>query len=122
MNDINVYVSFETAKLLKEQGFDSLVHAHYAPDGKLLVSEYKAIWVTPAPTHGQALEWLRQHNVFTSFYVEENPDTHKNTWAFQYYDKNLDVIATDSGLSITDYTKCVDLAIAFAAKFLLYNE
>lgn len=118
-NDIDVYVPFETAKLMKSKGFDSLMYAHYTSDGKFVISEYKAMWVTPAPTHGQALEWLRQRNVYTSMYVEKCAESGKDTWAFQYYDRDLNLIATDSGINITNYNKCVELAIAFAVKFLL---
>ena len=119
MNDINVYVSFDAAKQLKERGFDALVYSHYDNDGNLVVSDYKALWVIPAPTHGQALEWLRQHNVYTSIYVERDSESGKPTWQFEFYDKKLNLLATDSGLCITDYNKCVDFAIGFAARFLL---
>ena len=118
-NDIDVYVPFETAKLMKAKGFDSLMYAHYTNKGELVISDYKAIWVTPAPTQGQALEWLRKRNVYTSFYVEKSEESGKNTWAFEFFDRNLEMIATDSGINITNYNKCVELAIMFATKFLV---
>lgn len=119
MNDVDVYVSYDVTKLLKERGFDSLIYGHYTNDGNLVVSDYKAIWVNPAPTQGQALEWLRRHNIYTSLYVEQDSDTGKPTWQFEFFDKNMNMLATDSGLCITDFTKCVDFAIGYAAKFLV---
>lgn len=118
-SDINVYVPFETAKLMRSKGFDCLMYSHYTSNGELVTSDYKAMWVTPAPTHGQALEWLRRKNVYTSFYVEKCAETGKDTWAFQYFDRDLNLIATDSGINITNYNKCVELAIMFATKFLV---
>lgn len=118
MNNIDIYVSFEVAKLLKNKEFDSLIYGHYTSAGLLAISDYKAHWLTPAPTQGQALEWLRQHNIYTSIYVEKNEEG-KNMWQFEFYDKSLNILATDSGLSITDYNKCVDLAIGYAVKFLM---
>ena len=70
------YVSFETAKLLKEKGFDvygdgsfgseTEIHREYSPSGKI-----KALYSSkphkdgyPAPTHQMALKWLREvHNI-----------------------------------------------------------
>ena len=85
----------------------------------LKIMNYALNKVTPAPTHGQALEWLRRKNVYTSFYVEKCAETGKDTWAFQYFDRDLNLIATDSGINITNYNKCVELAIMFATKFLV---
>ena len=118
-SDIDVYVSLEVARQLKDRGFDSLIYGHYNPDGDLVVSDYKAIWVTPAPTQGQALEWLRRHNVFTSFYVQHDSELNKPTWQFEFYDRDMNVLATDSGLCVTDYGKCVDFAISYAVRFLI---
>lgn len=118
MDNIDVYVSFEVAKQLKDKNFDSLIYSHYTNGGLLMVSDYKAHWLNPAPTQGQAIEWLRQHNIFTSIYAEKNEEG-KRMWQFEFYDRNLNVLATDSGLSITDYNKCIDLAIGYAAKFLI---
>lgn len=119
MNDIDVYVSPEVTRQLKERGFDSLIYSHYSNDGELVVSDYKALWVNPAPTQGQALEWLRQHNIYTSLYVEQDSESGKPTWQFEFYDKKLNLLATDSGLCITDYGKCVDFAISYAVRFLI---
>ena len=121
MNDINDtsnYVSFETAKLLKERGYEYTIRSHYNDTGVFIMSDYAAFWVTPAPTYGQALQWLRDKNVYTSLYVDKD-ESDKLTWQFSFYDKDLNLLADDCGLSITNYNKCVELAIVYAAKFLI---
>jgi len=65
------YVSFETAKLLKENGFDEKVSTHYLvhPSGfpeffdkKDEFPEPEDVWLK-CPTHQMALKWLREvHN------------------------------------------------------------
>ena len=120
INGVNGYVSFETAKLLSEKGYNNTIRSHYDDNGILLVSTYAAFWVTPAPTYGQALEWLRSKNVYASFYVDKD-ENNKATWQFAFYDKYLNLLADDCGISITDYNKCVELAIVYAAKFLIYK-
>ena len=57
------YVSFETAKLLKEKGFDERSFASY--DLKSQLQEGYGYWnKTPiwyaAPTHQMAMKWLRE--------------------------------------------------------------
>lgn len=65
------YVSFETAKLLKEKGFDEKCQAMYDKDGhlvpfnfKLLTKADKRLFVADAPTLQMAMKWLRKtHNL-----------------------------------------------------------
>ena len=64
------YVSFETAKLLKEKGFDSECHSHYyschRPDGSVqyhLAEVYSLKSLKDfylAPTLQMAMKWLRE--------------------------------------------------------------
>ncbi len=64
------YVSFETAKLLKEKGFDNLCSGYYNQERVLqrlsafsikdtLMSPFYFDCV-PAPTHQMAMKWLRE--------------------------------------------------------------
>lgn len=66
------YVSFETAKLLKEKGFNEECFALYNPDGMLIqsgirlnniqVGRVKGSYSTP--TQQMAMRWLREkHNI-----------------------------------------------------------
>jgi hypothetical protein len=70
------YVSYNTAKLLKEKGFDEACRAYYyEDDGKLkLMESYSAyavknmsnsyFFVNGAPTLQMAMKWLREaHNI-----------------------------------------------------------
>jgi hypothetical protein len=75
------YVSFETAKLLKEKGFNERCKAFRSPSGKLFYSsnyiknfeEKKTIGgAVTAPTLAVAMKWLREeHNIFISIIYEK---------------------------------------------------
>jgi hypothetical protein len=59
------YVSFETAKLLKEKGFDEDVLAVYIYDNLFVKGENKIVNtanvpIIPAPTLQMAMKWLRE--------------------------------------------------------------
>ena len=81
-NKLEDYCSFEVAKLLKENGFNSRCHATYdtaVTGGKPRFSEYEVLSYFPygmkntddkynmvisAPTHQMAMKWLRDvHNL-----------------------------------------------------------
>lgn len=73
------YVSFETAKLLKEKGFNEHCFCAYHEDKKELehfsysVNNYTAYdeWIT-APTQQMAMRWLREvKEIFISTYPTE---------------------------------------------------
>ena len=123
MNNIDgtdIYVSFETAKLLRERGYNYTIRSHYNDAGVLIMSTYAAFWVIPAPTYGQALQWLRDENIYASFYVDKD-ESGKPTWQFAFYDKELNLLADDCGVTVTDYYKCMELAIVYAVKFLIHK-
>jgi hypothetical protein len=59
------YVSFETAKLLKEKGFDWEVRSLYGKDGDMGFSSWSNNYNThddlySAPTQQMAMRWLRE--------------------------------------------------------------
>lgn len=58
------YVSFETAKLLKEKGFDENTYACFSNDGKETYYGYRAVDNDiMRPTLQMAMKWLREvHN------------------------------------------------------------
>ena len=67
------YVSFETAKLLKEKGFDEECQKYYG--------DYKY----PCPTLQMAMKWLREEHklyMYTAFAGMEE------VWFSRIYDKN----------------------------------
>jgi hypothetical protein len=69
MNIEEDYVSFETAKLLKEKGFDEPTIGIYYKDGtfeNLSSNKWNSKFVTPisAPTIQMVMKWLRiEHNI-----------------------------------------------------------
>ena len=81
------YVSFETAKLLKDKGFDELCECAYSAGGQYLLSCYKGIadrrikndealdfsYSSTAPTLQMAMKWLREVYNF-HIWIEPNHD------------------------------------------------
>lgn len=61
------YVSFETAKLLKEKGFNDKGRYGYNSEGNVcepIVGWKKVSPFYPRPTHQMAMKWLREvHNI-----------------------------------------------------------
>ena len=81
-----LYVSFETAKLLKEKGFDESCRYYYVNNGNLMFTEeylhnseikygtYPSC-VCTAPTQQMAMCWLREvHNISIELW------TYKGKW------------------------------------------
>ena len=92
------YVSFETAKLLKEKGFDAECHSHYYPchypDGSIQYHKYNRTAIKKnkswydiyslknlpkdhylAPTLQMAMKWLREvYGIYPDIAVEEIDD------------------------------------------------
>ena len=61
------YVSFETAKLLKEKGFDEVCHSYYdiRYENQLVISELNLTQDDDsylAPTQQMAMRWLRKRH------------------------------------------------------------
>lgn len=55
------YVSYETAKLLKEKGFDGVVSAHYSNLGGMIMGANPISKNTvKCPTLQMAMKWLRE--------------------------------------------------------------
>ena len=68
------YVSFETAKLLKEKGFDEYCPKSYFKMNKTLkesgFSEWEKVNELKAPTQSFAMKWLREvHKIFIEISV-----------------------------------------------------
>ena len=61
------YVSFETAKLLKDKGFNEDSWFHYDNDGDIVTRGYRLNHPDdiPAWTHQMVMKWLRKtHKIF----------------------------------------------------------
>jgi len=80
MEQINEdYVSFETAKLLKEKGFDGVVSAHYNNLGGVIMGTNPISKNTvKCPTLQMAMKWLREvHKIFID--VDYDSDEFKDS-------------------------------------------
>lgn len=114
------YVSFETAKLLKEKGFDGECLAIYYPDGRLETFDLAFNYNIPggisgvisAPTLQMAMKWLREvHNIAI-----------ETEWEHIWY---VYIKSMTSKPSEEDYYKCesskYEEACEMAIKYCLEN-
>lgn len=72
------YVSFETAKLLREKGFTANIHGMYDHDGKFCEATFTDVepyYSCYAPTLQMAMKWLREEK---HYYIQVMLDT----WAY----------------------------------------
>ena len=122
------YCSFETAKLLKEKGFDEECIGFYTCTEKpyFMEASYRNNWTYEkhgsinAPTHQMALKWLREvHKLF----VKVNYTTHPITKDKNYYgtvinmeDVRETVLAFEDALT---YEGCVNSLLKYALEKLI---
>ena len=123
------YVSFETAKLLKEKGFDARCPMIYTADGKLLYTDAKhhnMYAVTNkyleyytdiiAPSQTMAMKWLREEK---HIFIELLVDTMIKgafTWRLFEY-PSLEIMPYD-GWEYT-YEEACESAIKYCLKILI---
>ena len=80
------YVSFETAKLLKEKGFDSGAcknspHFAYNANGQFSGPSWDTKY--PAPTLQMAMKWLREvHNIHINIDIHYLHFSNQNGWMY----------------------------------------
>lgn len=115
------YISFETAKLLKEKGFEGRMYTFYTEEG----TETESAYVVPSnffpiyrPTLQMAMKWLREKDLVIcvvplTFYYEEKV----STWGYNIW-------AADN-LEIDEYNtpgyKSYEEACEAAIKYCLEN-
>lgn len=80
------YVNFETAKLLKEKGFNGAVSAHYNDIGGMIMGTNPISKNTvKCPTLQMAMKWLRENH---NFYITSVPNgIGKNVFYMSIYRK-----------------------------------
>lgn len=84
------YVSFETAKLLREKGFDGQCLGMYTKNGDLLKTNFKRItnsekreFPIDAPTLQTAMKWLREvHNIHINLDIHWLHFANQNGWMY----------------------------------------
>ena len=110
------YVSYETAKLLKEKGFDVLTYACFSNDGKETYYGYRAVGDDiMRPTLQIAVKWLREKCIFItlniiSFNLNDSP-----VWSFDIWHNN------NHEYRFSDYFDSYEEACESAIKYCLEN-
>ena len=136
------YVSFETAKLLKEKGFDSECHSHYYPchypDGSIKYVKYNGAqrgtkrWYDVCslknlpkdhyltPTLQMAMKWLRDtfHLEIYPFHdaIQEN-----NDWWYRIerHSKGCSLTEHESDIIYKTYEEACEAAIKYCLENLI---
>lgn len=119
------YVSFETAKLLKEKGFDEGCHSFYdyaqrlqfietvTYDSELSEEDNECV----APTHQMAMAWLREvHNIVISIYPTIETDVIvREDYNYAIY-KNKTVVYQSCS---TSYEEAVEASLKYVLEKLI---
>ena len=121
------YVSFETAKLLKEKGFEGKMHTFYTEEG----TEMESAYVVPSnffpiyrPTLQMATKWLREvHNLYIS--VEMGFDVDNPQYFFfvpsvcKFSNKDGEYFTPFSEMEFNTYEDAAELAIKYCLENLI---
>lgn len=122
------YVNFETAKLLKEKGFDECPLFRYDDCGQLWVQggyDKTTNWHFPAPTLQMVMKWLREvynkhcHVSFDyvlGWYVQI-VDT-KET-AYIYDDEEMKIYHPEQDCGFNSYEEACEAAIRYTLENLI---
>lgn len=116
------YVSFETAKLLKEKGFDEPCLMCYNSDKKIdnygLYRSYKNsdVFSLTAPTLQMAMKWLREvHNIHITMAIENNG----NYIGYLYHTTGANIQGWDRRLSKTSYEEACEVVTKYCLENLI---
>lgn len=117
------YVSFETAKLLKEKGFDEACRAVYEEEEVLranTVCDYYNSEISSyvcAPTHQMAMKWLREKSVIIVIQPEYfNAESKCSAWGVDIWaDDNYEKLQGD----FPSYEEAVEEAIKYCLENLI---
>ena len=121
------YVSFETAKLLEEKGFDESTICVYHKDGifdRITLNNWNNKFVTPicAPTQQMAMRWLREkHNIYISIQPDFPSEIdYKMCWCWSANVLHENCISTKGHQCyIETYEQAVEAAILYTLKNLI---
>ena len=129
------YVSFETAKLLKEKGFDEYCpESYFKMDKKLKksgFSEWEKVNEIKAPTQSLAMKWLREVHKLVICAEIGNENDKGNTdysnpdrwyWFFDITNEKGVVIDTESDYILNKYSsyeETCEAAIKYCLEYLI---
>ena len=117
------YVSFETAKLLKEKGFIENCLMRYNKVGDLVEEVYKSNWNFQtidyyAPTLQMAMKWLRKvYNIHIEIFVVKNYD--KKICKYTYTIMYVNFPGSDDGIDCCNEYKTYEQACEESIKYCL---
>ena len=85
------YVSFETAKLLKEKGFDEECTHYYSYESNELIEYTNGVYSRNSkncnrcvsPTHQMAMAWLREKGIYITIIYGDYPANKRVFWTPQ---------------------------------------
>lgn len=118
------YVSFETAKLLKEKGFDELCYQKYDSDGELsfnhvgYVNSEKSCddFYALAPTLQMAMKWLREiHNLYIDIRININ----NSLYSFKIYSVGISGARAFTEYKIKLYEEACEAGIKYCLENLI---
>ena len=119
------YVSFETAKLLKEKGFDELCRAWYGgtgvihENGEIMSNSDCALSSVMCPSLQMAMKWLREvhHLVIEIEFIDflENGEV----WLYSIFERKTIKRLTDKDEDFTEHS--YEDACEAAIKYCLEN-
>ena len=120
------YVSFETAKLLKEKGFDEICSTAYETITNVheieqcSISSWGKLGQVKRPTLQMAIKWLREvHKLFIA--INMIPDTIQKPYFFKLYvDKKIYNFPLDYSVEFyTTYEEACEAAIKYCLENLI---
>ena len=114
------YVSFETAKLLKEKGFNEDSWFHYDTDGYIVARGYRLNHPDdiPAWTLQMAMKWLRKEKrIFIAICHCTYPREREVTWIPEI--STFDSVFPDSAIEYDTYEEACDAAIKYCLENLI---
>ena len=120
------YISFESAKLLKEKGFNEECFALYNPDGVLIQSGIRLNNIQvgrvkgsySAPTLQMAMKWLREiHKIFIEVYADKAYNSKDIIFNYEIWDENLNSIWRAG--CFTTYEEACEAAIKYCLENLI---
>ena len=116
------YVSYETAKLLKEKGFDESVNRFYEiSTGNSFTTSYAA------PTLQMTLKWLREiHKIHINLDIHWLHFANQNGWMYvieRILDNGVDYVDSkgdeDDAIFFSTYEEACERAIKYVLKNLI---
>lgn len=123
MNIQEDYVSFETAKLLKEKGFDEECYTCYVID-EIQHYDYKSrnseliTGIISAPTLQMAMKWLREiHNRYVEICMDKAHNFKDIVFRPTIYDNDLDCLWESDNFST--YEQACEAAIKHCLEHLI---